>query len=423
MRTRTLIASIATFLTVLGFMPSAAYAQQGQAGTTLSATVTAEGYSEQRQEYDWSIDKSASPSALQIKPGETSTVTYTLNITRTPLEPTYMEGVRGEVCVTNGGDRETEGLKIVAQVQGKSGSGQFQDISGAAQTIVPAQQLNPGQTQCYPYQVTFDADPNMQYRVAAQVTITNHSGQLGIEFGPQPKATFSIPSQPTLIEIDETALLNDVLTCPTGMTCNVSRDLSNITVSGSTTITYTVNVTNNSVECNQNVIMPNVVTLVESDTFETHTAEAVVNINTGECPPPVLACTRTIGYWKNHAGAGPQEDAMSALLPVWLGTVNGTESIQVTSTTQAIQILKKEKASNGIEKLYAQLLAAKLNIEKGASDESISAVIDTADAFLANHNAGDWKPLSKQQQSRVLQWMTTLDRYNNGQLAGAPHCE
>ena len=78
-------------------------------------------------------------------------------------------------------------------------------------------------------------------------------------------------------------------------------------------------------------------------------------------------------------------------------------------------------ASNGINKLYAQLLAAKLNIANGASGSAIASTISAADAFLAANDSLSWKGLSKASQNTVLGWMTALDNYNNG-LSGPAHC-
>jgi hypothetical protein len=135
------------------------------------------------------------------------------------------------------------------------------------------------------------------------------------------------------------------------------------------------------------------------------------------------ACTRTIGYWKNHAGTGPQQDRLTPLLPIWLGSENGATSIRVTSASGAIHLLNHGgDASNGINKLYAQLLAAKLNIKSGTDGSVIAQTITAADAFLATHSAADWRGLSAHERAQVLTWMDTLDRYNNGKL-GPTHCK
>jgi hypothetical protein len=78
------------------------------------------------------------------------------------------------------------------------------------------------------------------------------------------------------------------------------------------------------------------------------------------------------------------------------------------------------KQSNGITKLYAQMLAAKLNIRNGVDPSAISATMAEVDSFLALHNYDDWSALSKPQKESVLVWMNTLDDCNNG-LIGPGH--
>lgn len=143
----------------------------------------------------------------------------------------------------------------------------------------------------------------------------------------------------------------------------------------------------------------------------------------GFVPPPPAGCTLTIGYWKTHAGfTGNNADVVSQYLPIWLGTAGGVASTQVTTATQAVSILSMSGgASNGIVKLKAQLLAAKLNIASGASSAAVSATIATADAFLATNAASSWSSLPNQTKAQVNSWMTALDNYNNG-LVGPGHC-
>ena len=140
-------------------------------------------------------------------------------------------------------------------------------------------------------------------------------------------------------------------------------------------------------------------------------------------PPTGDACTRTIGYWKTHAGFGPQADVVTPLLPQWLGTSGGAKSVRVTTAAQAVSLLDKSgDASNGINKLYAQLLGAKLNIANGANGSAVLQTITQADAFLATHSAGDWGSLTAAQRQQVLSWAAMLDDYNNGRV-GPGHCD
>lgn len=134
-------------------------------------------------------------------------------------------------------------------------------------------------------------------------------------------------------------------------------------------------------------------------------------------------CTLTIGYWKNHAGLGPQADRVSPLLPQWLGTAGGQSSVQVTTNAQAVTLLDySSTASNGIDKLYGQLLGAKLNLAAGADGAAVASTITSSDAFLAGHADTSWTGLSGAAQQSVLGWVGTLDAYNNG-LTGPGHCQ
>lgn len=136
-------------------------------------------------------------------------------------------------------------------------------------------------------------------------------------------------------------------------------------------------------------------------------------------------CTRTIGYWKTHDGFGPQADMVSELLPIWLGNAGGDKSLHVTSAQMASDILDQSvygHPSNGISKLYAQLLAAKLNIAADSDGSVISTAIANADAFLADHDWNDWGSLSRAQKNMVNGWKSMFDDYNNG-IIGPGHCD
>ncbi len=132
-------------------------------------------------------------------------------------------------------------------------------------------------------------------------------------------------------------------------------------------------------------------------------------LHTGICP---TTDPKGIGYWKNHTGRNT--DCVTSSLPVMLGMLNGEKSVTVSDVKQAVSLLKMDKASNGIEKLYAQLLTAKLNIANGVNNHGIAETVYAADTFLSTHNAAAWKDLSKSDQQMVLQWMELLDQFNNG---------
>lgn len=136
------------------------------------------------------------------------------------------------------------------------------------------------------------------------------------------------------------------------------------------------------------------------------------------CTEPPQGCTRTIGYYKTHPSAIQP-------LPIYLGTQGGAKTLVVSSQQIGVNVLKQNvygTASNGITKLYAQLLAAKINVASGSSSSPVASVIAAADAFLANMNHLNWSGLTTAQKNTVLSWHSTLDNYNNG-LLGPIHCD
>jgi hypothetical protein len=104
-------------------------------------------------------------------------------------------GVRGDICVSNVGERTTQGLAIIDQVQFKvPGHDGFQDLEGASVEIEVPTELDPGEAECYSYEIILaPVEGAKAYRNVARVTITNHSGHVGQPFGPEPKASFSLP--------------------------------------------------------------------------------------------------------------------------------------------------------------------------------------------------------------------------------------
>ncbi len=139
-------------------------------------------------------------------------------------------------------------------------------------------------------------------------------------------------------------------------------------------------------------------------------------------------CSHTIGYWKTHAGFGPQADMVTQYLPIWLGDPGDpgdVKSIPVTTAAIAVDVLKMKTYgtnSNGITKLYAQLLGTKLNLASGAGGSVVADAIDAADAFLTDHDWMDWENLSEEDRDMVMGWQGMFDDYNNGDI-GPGHCD
>lgn len=165
---------------------------QGQAGTTLSAYVTAKA--EWIRVYNWSLDKDVTPKEWDLFVGDSGTSRYTITVTKG--SPTDTKLIGGEVCVTNGGGVATENLDITINLLGKSGAGPFSPITSTHLDDLGT--IAAGQTRCYDYEISYSFQTGWQYKVSAEITITNHSGSLGTPKGPSPDTDFTVPSAPTV---------------------------------------------------------------------------------------------------------------------------------------------------------------------------------------------------------------------------------
>ncbi|MCR4428444.1 MAG: SpaA isopeptide-forming pilin-related protein, partial [Caldiserica bacterium] len=164
-----------------------------QSGTTLSATKTASGFLETT--YEWSIEKTAVPTLLNLIVGGSAPVDYFINVTKST--GTVQACVQGYVTVTNGGGVATQNLTITDTLFYKKTGGGYDYVAISFQIDTSAKPiLDPGETYSYPYKVYFTPPPDATgYKNTAHVTITNHSGSIGIPFGPAPSYSFSSLTQ------------------------------------------------------------------------------------------------------------------------------------------------------------------------------------------------------------------------------------
>ncbi|KAA3636865.1 MAG: hypothetical protein DWP97_01915, partial [Calditrichaeota bacterium] len=147
--------------------------------------------------------------------------------------------------------------------------------------------------------------------------------------------------------------------------------------------------------------------------------QALLQFEIEMTPPDGEGCSHTIGYWKTHAGFGPQANEVSQYLPISLG------NFIVGDSGVAVAVLKMKTYghnSNGITKLMAQLLGAKLSIADGASEGAIATEIAEADAFLTTFNWTDWDSMSQEDQQTANNLKDVFDQFNNGYI-GPGHCD
>ncbi len=403
--------------------------------TTIRAAKDTTPFWNQVLDYDWTVSKKADPDQVELAAGESQKIAYNLSVTRSENSTTDAYGVTGSIIVVNSGEAPTQGLVIEDVIQYWNGA-DWVNLTTVPVDLSAMPTLMPGETYQYAYSSEFvppTKSPNVwetSYRNLATISIANFEGFMDEQHSIEASAEFSLPNQPQTTELDASANLTDMFdSYPVGF--NLSGGVvgpwllnSSVLEKNQANVSFNLTVKNDDAACSHAYYLNNTAILTESDSKTQRNSSESVAIDVPACPssPSCGGCTYTIGYWKNHAGMGKgnQEDLVSQLLPLTLGTGSG-KSVQVTTAQQAYDILSIPDASNGIDKLSAQLLGAKLNIANGACSKEVGGTIDAADSFLAVHNSGDWGSLDKDIQQQVLDWMSTLDDYNNGKI-GPGHC-
>lgn len=363
-------------------------------------TVTKTAATALTRTYHWTIDKSADQSALTLALGQSFLVNYqvAVGLAATPFTDSGWT-VSGQITVHNP-------APMAAPL---TGVGDTLSGVGAVTVSCPV---------TFPYSLAAGADLVCSYTQAVpDATTRTNTATATLQNTPTGTTDFSGSATADFSSASVTLVDDNV-----SVTDTYAGALGSVNYAvAPTTFTYSRLIGPYAV-CGDDTIT-NTATFTTDDTAATGSDSWTVDVSV----PCDTGCTLTIGYWKTHAGFGPQADMVTPLLPVWLGTSGGAKSVNVTTAALAVQLLGFEgsdgvfAASNGINKLYAQLLGAKLNIEDGAAGTAVAGVISSADAFLATHDSLSWAGLTKAQKNGVLGWATMLDNYNNG-LVGPGHC-
>jgi len=349
------------------------------------------------RDYDWTVTKSGDETA-EICSGQTKPIAYTIGVERTTIDSGH--SVSGNITV-------------------------FNPAPIPAPLASVSDQLSPGgivAVNCgvgFPYMIPPNASLVCSYSTAlGNADERTNTGRAALSNGSvfegSAPVVFGAPDNVT----DASITVTDTVGCPEGFTCSSAGPFS---FSDSGSVSFEVNATNNAAMCNSYFELTNTASWID-DGAARRNGPVTTSVYSCTCS---TGCTLTIGYWKTHAGfTGRNPDNVTQYLPQWLGNPFGATSMQVGTATQAVNVLSMSLGapSNGIIKLYAQLLAAKLNIARGASSADIATAMTQADAYLTTHNAASWSTASKSDKSKILTWMTLLDAYNNGDL-GPGHCD
>ena len=367
------------------------------ASTVWALAVTKSAVTHYDRDYDWTVTKSGAESA-EICHGQTEPVGYTIEVQRATIDSGH--SVTGNIVVFNP-------APIPAP------------LASVSDTLTPGGTVPVNCGVSFPYALPPNSSLNCSYAWAlgnadersnsATAALSNGSVFEGIA-----PVVFGAPDNTS----DATITVADVVGCPADFTCSGAGPF---TFSDSGSVNFELNVTNNAAMCNSYVNLTNTATWSD-DGAGRQSGPVTTSVYSCTCSE---GCTLTIGYWKTHAGfTGRNPDNVTQYLPIWLGTPFGPNSLQITTAAQAVEALSMNigAPSNGITKLYAQLLAAKLNIARGASATDVATTIAQADAYLATHAVGTWSTASKSDKAKILTWMALLDGYNNGAL-GPGHCD
>lgn len=366
-------------------------------------TVTLNAQPALKRTHTWAIEKSVSQSSVTLKAGESATVSYSVKVSSAaPVDSDW--SVSGKMEMTDDPNITVNSVVFKVIPEAPVNTPEILASHSCMPMTFPVD-LGIAGLEC----VYSAALPNADARRAwMRATATEDNGTNGVR---NAFAPFDF-STATVNEVDECVNVTDSMAGALGTVCAADSPK---------TFTYSTTIGPFTEEQCGDHTVNNTARFLTNDTGASGSASASVNVKV-VCEPPKNGCTRTPGYWKNHAGFGKQADVVSPLLPIWLGTAGGAKSINVTTAALAVDLLNRANdSSNGINKLYSHLLAAKLNGASNASTTGVNATIAAADAFLANNNSLSWAGLSAAQQAQVLAWKDKLDSYNNGN-EGTRHC-
>lgn len=248
---------------------------------------------ERRTVYDWTITKETNVSFITVGISQRVPIKYIINAVRTVAETEDLVTIRGKICVKNVGNTPTKDLEVIDTVLHDSTEVCSVKVDTSSNPI-----LDPEEEVCYDYEVTFtpltiDSTVITEYINRAEATVSNG-------FGGSAEEGFSLPDEPILTEVDESAEITDVQECPENFECTAINEPEwPLKVSEDIVIEFEKVIHNLRVcEIPDNeetdYILSNTVTLIESDTGEERTAAAEVKIDVGPCP------TRTQGFWATH---------------------------------------------------------------------------------------------------------------------------
>jgi hypothetical protein len=262
---------------------------QSSQPTALWIDSSASGFNNQELTYGWTLDKTVSPVALQVSPGQTASIQTTLTATKSLTGQKQTQGVQGSVTVANVGSGQTQNLQVFSQIQCCGSDGVWKALNTSLIDTSQKPTLSPGQSGTYPFSINFVPPAGMvAWRHVCLAAITNHVGwYAGMPAGPATGASFQPPSNPTSTTVKgQTAVAMDANQCPPGFkrtntTSTGQQSPSQIQFNSTGQAQYTTQLQNTSAQTGQSFTIENPSTLIVNDTGQSTTDTGALEVVTG----------------------------------------------------------------------------------------------------------------------------------------------
>lgn len=352
------------------------------------------------RDWDWTIDKSADQSELDLEEGETATVNYEVALDATSEDLNH--SVSGTITITNPVGNPDATVESISDVL---------DVAGAATVncavALPAVLAGGDSLVCTYISASDGTDALNEVTVETSGDIPGGSAAADVNWG-----------EPTNIT-DECVTVNDTNVNFPGPDVIVCESDADKTIEYSVVLGSEGTDADVVLQCGENE-HPNVADFVTNDSQETgdDNWSVLANVN---C---FLGCTLTQGYWKNHSQEGPAPyDENWALLGDFDGDSNEEQEGELLagSTMTWLEVFNTApKKGNVWLQLAHQWMAAYLNSLTGADvPADVQLALDGAETWLTNHSPDD--NLKAADAPEAHEWAELLASYNEGTV-GPGHC-
>ena len=177
-------------------------------------------------EYDWEIEKSVSPTSVVLDKEESADIDYTVVVTKNKVSETYTYTISGTVTIKNTGETTLNNITGKVYYAGKEELFGWASISAGG-----------SQTETFSFEVV-SSTPIASFTVKAEATSDETSA-------PDESSTPSIGSAESDVSYDDEADVDDEITgIPAGFSWNSLDYPFAFTTDESTTVTYTITLTN-----------------------------------------------------------------------------------------------------------------------------------------------------------------------------------